>query len=324
MENKLGCAIVRDLLPLYADDLVSEETRAAVDGHLEGCEDCSEHLRNIRSELNAKDHPESERKNVDFLKKVRTKGRKRTVITTVIGILIVLVGISLIYYTGTAAQSADISYQTYVDGNTVTMVMKAASDTQRISRVSFTSANGMVNVIVYTTPKLFFGNQEKSYSYTLDSFDVTEVHIGNTTLWQGGTAISEKSSSLYRSLHAYVGDMPADVQTASILGVGEQFGHYSNELHTERVPYGWTLILDDTVPEAKAELSVSLMRADSCIFLALIGNLDYVEWQYSTERGAQTFTFTAEDAAAFCGTEIKQAVQSAADMQHLLDMLGVS
>lgn len=34
------CKIVQDLLPLYVEDLVSEETKAFVDSHCEGCENC--------------------------------------------------------------------------------------------------------------------------------------------------------------------------------------------------------------------------------------------------------------------------------------------
>ena len=85
MENKLSCAVVRDLLPLYADDLVSDETRAEVDGHLETCPACSAVLRDIRPEVR---EPEAERKHVDFLRKVRTRGRKRAAVTTIAGILL--------------------------------------------------------------------------------------------------------------------------------------------------------------------------------------------------------------------------------------------
>lgn len=37
---KLNCAIVQDLLPLYADDLCSDETAEAVRAHLAECDDC--------------------------------------------------------------------------------------------------------------------------------------------------------------------------------------------------------------------------------------------------------------------------------------------
>ena len=320
MENKLSCAVVRDLLPLYADELVSDETRAEINGHLETCPACSAVLRDIRPEAG---EPEAERKRVDFLKKVRTRGRKRTAVTTIIGILLALLGISLIYFRGTVAQSADAICRTQVDGSTVTLVMKAASDTQRISRVDFTSANGIVNVIVRTTPKLFFSNEEKEYSYTLVGFEVTQVHIGNTVLWQGGREISEKASRLYTSANPFVGDMPADTRIADALGVRTQFGAYTNELHTEKPPYGWTLVLKETVPAPKETLASDLMRADACVFLALIENLDTVTWEYPTEQGTETLTFTAEDASALCGGEVKDFVRSASDMQTLLELLGL-
>ena len=36
----MNCDIVRDLLPLYADGLCSEESRKAVEEHLKSCEAC--------------------------------------------------------------------------------------------------------------------------------------------------------------------------------------------------------------------------------------------------------------------------------------------
>ena len=47
MKNE--CMIVRDLLPLYVEDLVSDETRAFVEEHLAGCEDCQKALEQIRT-----------------------------------------------------------------------------------------------------------------------------------------------------------------------------------------------------------------------------------------------------------------------------------
>ncbi len=37
---KLSCDIIRDLLPLYAEELASADSREAVEGHLLGCESC--------------------------------------------------------------------------------------------------------------------------------------------------------------------------------------------------------------------------------------------------------------------------------------------
>jgi len=45
---KISCNIIRDLLPLYAEDLASEDTRALVDNHLCDCESCTEFLKEIK------------------------------------------------------------------------------------------------------------------------------------------------------------------------------------------------------------------------------------------------------------------------------------
>ena len=44
---KLSCGIVRDLLPLYAEQMTGEETNAAVREHLEGCPACSQALKEL-------------------------------------------------------------------------------------------------------------------------------------------------------------------------------------------------------------------------------------------------------------------------------------
>ena len=37
---KLSCDIIRDLLPLYAEELASGDSQEAVKAHLNGCEGC--------------------------------------------------------------------------------------------------------------------------------------------------------------------------------------------------------------------------------------------------------------------------------------------
>ena len=46
---KIPCSMVRDLLPLYAEEMTEEETRALVDEHLEECSECSKRLEEIRA-----------------------------------------------------------------------------------------------------------------------------------------------------------------------------------------------------------------------------------------------------------------------------------
>lgn len=41
------CKIVQDLLPLYVDDMLSEETRAFVRDHVTGCQECARHKQEM-------------------------------------------------------------------------------------------------------------------------------------------------------------------------------------------------------------------------------------------------------------------------------------
>lgn len=73
-ENKLDCAIVRDLLPLYHDDVVSEVTKTAVAGHLSECADCAVEFLKLRTELPEVKEVTPKKKFMDLL---RTRRRYR-------------------------------------------------------------------------------------------------------------------------------------------------------------------------------------------------------------------------------------------------------
>ena len=45
---KNDCKIIKDLLPLYAEDMVSEETAQYIDEHLKDCEECRTELESLK------------------------------------------------------------------------------------------------------------------------------------------------------------------------------------------------------------------------------------------------------------------------------------
>ena len=47
---KIQCEIIRDILPLYAENMVSQPTRAMVEEHLEDCEGCTRELASLRTQ----------------------------------------------------------------------------------------------------------------------------------------------------------------------------------------------------------------------------------------------------------------------------------
>ncbi|MCM1145410.1 MAG: zf-HC2 domain-containing protein [Blautia sp.] len=51
MDRELACEIVRDLLPLYVDNMVSDVSKESIESHLEQCADCNEIYQNMAFKL---------------------------------------------------------------------------------------------------------------------------------------------------------------------------------------------------------------------------------------------------------------------------------
>ena len=47
----IKCEVIKDLLPLYVDGVVSEESRALIEEHLKECEDCREYLKLLQEDI---------------------------------------------------------------------------------------------------------------------------------------------------------------------------------------------------------------------------------------------------------------------------------
>ncbi len=82
---KISCNIIRDILPLYAEDMVCEETKALVDEHLCGCDECTREL----GELKKKEAiPVST--DTAAMEHIRKTIRKRQILTTVCVIMTIV------------------------------------------------------------------------------------------------------------------------------------------------------------------------------------------------------------------------------------------
>ena len=56
-EKELACEIVRDLLPLYIDEMVSDVSKKSIDNHLEHCTECSEIYHDMACHLEMETPP---------------------------------------------------------------------------------------------------------------------------------------------------------------------------------------------------------------------------------------------------------------------------
>lgn len=91
--NNKNCKIVRDLLPSYMENLLSNESKLFVDEHIDSCSECKKYLDTISKDIiNEKNTEEDiDNLNIDYLKKYRKKLSSLKKILLIIIILIILI-----------------------------------------------------------------------------------------------------------------------------------------------------------------------------------------------------------------------------------------
>ena len=93
---KISCNIIEDLLPLYVDDMVSEDSRQLVEEHLKECPACrkmqEEMKRENRLSGGSKDGQSSQmnKTEIEPLRKIRRKIRKKRILSVLLAVVLVL------------------------------------------------------------------------------------------------------------------------------------------------------------------------------------------------------------------------------------------
>ncbi len=103
--NELGCPVVKDLLPLYADGVLSEESAALVSKHLESCADCRKAYEAVLEKPSVP--AEKDAAPLLLIKKKMRKKKILTVVVTVIVTLVVLTSLFVALYHPVIFQRGD-------------------------------------------------------------------------------------------------------------------------------------------------------------------------------------------------------------------------
>lgn len=91
----MNCDVIRDLLPLYADDVCSAETRRMVDEHTRQCPACAKMLKQIRAD-EIETSLREEKNEVILYQAKRFKRRSATIGTTIAGLFMIPILVCLI------------------------------------------------------------------------------------------------------------------------------------------------------------------------------------------------------------------------------------
>ncbi|PQD93637.1 hypothetical protein CYL18_18875 [Pradoshia eiseniae] len=119
--KKIKCTIIQDVLPLYIDEVVSQDTKEMVDQHLQHCEKCQKEYETVKREL----YIPAENK-APIINKINKKWRKKKVIISIASIFstaIFLLGVfAYIFY-----------YERVIPYSTNLFEIKMQNDNQLVS-----------------------------------------------------------------------------------------------------------------------------------------------------------------------------------------------
>ena len=98
--EKISCSIAKDLMPLYMDGVLSEETTEVMKDHLEGCENCRNEYEIMEQEWYLPSTVKLQEENKKMLKELKSQIKRKRILTGVVAVFLaamVLVGGYLVY-----------------------------------------------------------------------------------------------------------------------------------------------------------------------------------------------------------------------------------
>jgi hypothetical protein len=185
--NKISCNIIGDLLPLYVDGAVSEDTKKLVEEHLAECEECKKAAEEMGKELVLPVHETVRAAETSFLQKMKKTWQKRRIRTAVISVA-VTAGVILGSYMALTIPQWIIPYKPVDFSVAVEDGMVCVYYTGK-GRINCSYGyDGEDEFFLYFTqspwsayvePLLEDADQEEPYRYQIDSVDrIAKVYYG--------------------------------------------------------------------------------------------------------------------------------------------------
>lgn len=158
MKDRKECKIILDLLPMYVEDLLSDETNEYIAKHLEQCEECKNIYEGMREEIDTKDE-KIEQKKVNYLKKFKNKMRLlKTILLVIIIIIAIIIGRRLLIISSLSNKAKNMNednYRVRVEG--------IFAEEYKISDCYYKDGNYIIKTTAYseekgTTKMVFYKN----------------------------------------------------------------------------------------------------------------------------------------------------------------------
>lgn len=103
--SKLECNIVQDLLPSFADSLVSEKTEEEIKEHLSACENCSGIYNEMVNGENIEQ--KEDKKEINYLRKIKNRNKK--MLASILAVFMLFIAIAFGLYSFIGVEDAAYS-----------------------------------------------------------------------------------------------------------------------------------------------------------------------------------------------------------------------
>ncbi len=321
MKNNTSCEVIRDLLPLYIDALTSEETNGIIKEHIDECEDCRAVLDRMIADSTAPVKTD-DKKTIDFLKTTRKKNRKSVLIAALISIaaavVLVLTAVVLaVNFIPRDIDADDASLIITVREEIVYLEGSADDKKLQLSGADVTAEDGIVKISLKAVRKNVFNNKYFCAEWNTAQ-EVKQVYIDDRIVWEGGERISDFVSQVYAERHLYMGEMTANTDTATALGMYKVLGNCTNQLFSSQEPYGWTLFVEEEILPEELAKKEEYMQSCAYVLLGLIDNLGVINYEYTVGGEVKVLTVTTAQADAFAGESIKNCYDSVLSLQNVI------
>lgn len=106
----MDCKIIEDLLPLYHDAALSQESCALVESHLDNCAACARFLEDIRENIKQSSAPIAQQPLANGIKSLKKRWKRKTIQNIILSAVCVLVFASALFF-GVFFWERPLSYQ---------------------------------------------------------------------------------------------------------------------------------------------------------------------------------------------------------------------
>ena len=325
MKSNVSCAIIKDLMPTYLDELTSEETNRIIEEHIEECEECANLLKNMREPEIDEDEMNNEKIEIDFLKKNKKQSKLIFGSAVIIAVISIVAGFMIPLFAKHELSYEEINLDLsvgditvddeFVEDGLLSLTAKAYGE-YGISKIDCSEKDGVVTVKVIGARDRIWTSPAYETKYNA-RHTIKAVKFGNNTIWENGVTVDDDTLDIYKTAHPYVGDASKNGETLYVLKVFEKLGEYTMELHTSEEPYGMTVVIKKPIEKKKEAFLEKYMGFAACNCLALIDNLSSVSFQYESGGVQKEITWDLEKAQKSFGKSIKDYGKSEVSLESL-------